>query len=247
MYGKIFESMYDGTLYGQWEAIITFQQMIVLADKEGFVDITPPALAARTSIPLEIIQKGIEILESEDPYSRTSGQNGKRIELITDDRPWGWQIVNYKKYRDMASREDKLRNDRERMAEKRAKEKGNKNKGVANSRNESQRVAKVAYVDVDTDVNKDSMQKPILSIVLKNTTEYPIFQTDIDAYQQFYPNIDVPFELKKCQGWNYSNPMKRKTKVGMKRHINGWLSRAAADAPPKQAPPKETGEIAYAD
>ena len=156
MYGKIFESMYDGTLYGQWEAIITFQQMIVLADKDGFVDITPPALAARTSIPLEIIQKGIEILESEDPYSRTSGQNGKRIELITDDRPWGWQIINYKKYRDMASREDKLRNDRERMAEKRAKEKGNKNKGVANSRNESQPVVKVAYVDVDTDVNKDN-------------------------------------------------------------------------------------------
>ena len=62
MYGKIFESMYDGTLYGQWEALITFQQMIVLADKEGFIEITPPALSARTGIPLEIIQKGIEIL-----------------------------------------------------------------------------------------------------------------------------------------------------------------------------------------
>ena len=54
MYGKIFESMYDGSMYGQWEAIITMQQMIVLADKDGIVDITPPALSARTSIPLEI-------------------------------------------------------------------------------------------------------------------------------------------------------------------------------------------------
>ena len=53
--------MYEGSLYGQWEAIITFQQMIVIADDEGFVDITPPALSAKTSIPLEIIQKGIEI------------------------------------------------------------------------------------------------------------------------------------------------------------------------------------------
>jgi len=123
MYGKIFESMYDGTLYGQWEALITFQQMIVLADKEGFIDITPPALAARTSIPLEIIQKGIETLESDDPYSRTSGQNGKRIERMTNSRPWGWKIVNYKKYLHMASREDKLRSDRERIAKKREDQK----------------------------------------------------------------------------------------------------------------------------
>ena len=151
MYGKIFESMYDGTLYGQWEALITFQQMIVLADKEGFVDITPPALSARTSIPLDIIQKGIEILESDDPYSRTEGQDGKRIERISDERPWGWVIVNYKKYLKMASREDKLRNDRERIARKRAAEKGNNNTGVADSRNESQGVVNVAYVDVDVD------------------------------------------------------------------------------------------------
>jgi len=121
MYGKIFESMYDGTLYGQWEAIITFQQMIVLADDEGFVDLTPPALAARTSIPLEYIKKGITILESEDEYSRTPGKNGKRIERISDDRPWGWQIVNYKKYKLMASYEEKKAGDRKRIAEKRAK------------------------------------------------------------------------------------------------------------------------------
>jgi len=105
MYGKIFESMYDGTLYGQWQAIITFQQLIVLADQEGFVDLTPPAIAARTSIPLKIIERGISILESEDPYSRTEGENGKRILRMNPDRPWGWQIVNYKKYRNMASQD----------------------------------------------------------------------------------------------------------------------------------------------
>jgi hypothetical protein len=99
--------MYDGTLYGQWEALITFQQMIVLADKEGFIEITPPALSARTGIPLEIIQKGIEILESDDPYSRTEGENGKRLKRIRDDRPWGWKIINYEKYTKMASQEDR--------------------------------------------------------------------------------------------------------------------------------------------
>ncbi len=62
MYGKIFDSIYDGTLYGQWEAIVVMQQLIVLADANGVVDMTPPAISARTSIPLPIIEKGLQIL-----------------------------------------------------------------------------------------------------------------------------------------------------------------------------------------
>lgn len=123
MYGKIFELMYDGSLYGQWEALVTFQQMIVIADQEGFIDITPPALAARTGIPIEIIKKGIGVLESDDPYSRTSGENGKRIIRINKNRPWGWKIVNYKKYRDMASQEDRRKYMRGYMREYRKQEK----------------------------------------------------------------------------------------------------------------------------
>lgn len=101
MYGKIFDSMYRGTLYGQWEAIVTFQQLIVLCDSDGNIDMTPPAIAAVTSIPLEIIQKGIEALSRDDPYSRTPGRNGRRIELIDDHRPWGWVIVNHQKYKSL--------------------------------------------------------------------------------------------------------------------------------------------------
>lgn len=149
MYGKIFSSMYEGTLYGRWEAIVTFQQLIVLADEDGVVEMTPPAIAARTSIPLEIIEKGIKILEEEDKYSRTPSEEGRRIVLLDEDRPWGWRIVNYLRYRNIASREDKKRKDRERIAEKR-----NKNSDVAGCRNQSQSVANVAYTDTDTNTDK---------------------------------------------------------------------------------------------
>jgi len=117
MYGKIFVSMYEGSLYGHWEAIVTFQQMIALADKEGFVDFMPAAIAAKTSIPLEIIEKGLAVLGSEDPYTRTEGENGKRIILINPNRPWGWKVVNYAKYRDMATQEDRRKYMREYMRE----------------------------------------------------------------------------------------------------------------------------------
>jgi hypothetical protein len=101
LYGKIFDSMYRGTLYGQWEAIVTFQQLIVLCDADGVVDYTPPAISSITSIHQENIQKGLEVLSKPDPYSRTPGSEGRRIELIDAHRPWGWVIVNHKKYQSL--------------------------------------------------------------------------------------------------------------------------------------------------
>ena len=107
MYGKIFASMFKGSLYGQWEAIVTFTVMIVLADQEGEVDMTPEALAAATSIPLEIILRGIAALEQPDPKSRTPDEEGRRIVRVSDTRDWGWTITNYAHYRAIRSAEER--------------------------------------------------------------------------------------------------------------------------------------------
>ena len=120
LYGKIFDSIYEGTLYGQWEALVTFQQLIVLCDADGMIDMTPQAIAARTSIPLKIIQKGIKILEAPDPFSRTPDEEGRRIELIDGHRPWGWHIVNHEKYRAMQDAEITRAQTRERVRKHRA-------------------------------------------------------------------------------------------------------------------------------
>lgn len=107
MYGKLFASMFRGSLYGKWQAIVTFQQMIILADQDGTVDFTPEALSATTSIPLDIIQEGIALLEAPDPSSRSPGEEGRRIVLLNPDRPWGWQIVNYQHYRSIRTAEER--------------------------------------------------------------------------------------------------------------------------------------------
>lgn len=152
MYGKVFESIYEGTLYGQWEAIVTMQQMIVLANESGVVDMTPPAIAGKTSIPLEIIEKGLKILSEPDPYSRTPGNDGVRIKLIDDHKPWGWFIVNHEKYQKMVRRADKREADRVRIANKRN---ALKNNDVAKCRTESQHVANVAHEDEDEDIDEN--------------------------------------------------------------------------------------------
>jgi hypothetical protein len=86
---------------------VTFQQLVILADQDGVVDITPQAIASRTGIPIEIIVRGLTDLEQPDPASRTPDEEGRRITRISDHRDWGWHIVNYHHYRHLRSGEDR--------------------------------------------------------------------------------------------------------------------------------------------
>ena len=46
-----------------------------------------------------------------------------------------------------------------------------------------------------------------------------------------YPAVDVEQELRKMRGWLDDNPVNRKTSRGIKRFINGWLTRAQDRSP----------------
>jgi hypothetical protein len=108
MYGKVFRQMYKGSMSRQgWESIVTMQQFIVLADRHGVVDMTLEAIAAETTIPIEVLRKGVEILAAPDTGSRTPDDDGRRIVPLDDRRDWGWQLVNYEKYRKIQSEEDR--------------------------------------------------------------------------------------------------------------------------------------------
>lgn len=144
MYGKIFDSMYDSTLAEDWRALVTFQQMIVLCDADGMIDMTPQALSRRTGIPIEHLEAGITILEDPDPYSRTPDQDGKRIELIDEHRPWGWHIVNHEKYKNLVDADTIRAQTKERVRRHREKKRCN---GSVTQGNASKR-------HKDTDINK---------------------------------------------------------------------------------------------
>lgn len=109
MYTKLFRSMYDGTLCtkGPWQALVTFQQLLILADKYGVVDMTVEAVSRVTTIPLEVIEKGVKELERPDKGSRTVDEEGRRICRLDDHRNWGWRIVNYEKYRQLQRHEER--------------------------------------------------------------------------------------------------------------------------------------------
>lgn len=125
MYSKLFSSMYDGTLVssGPWEALVTFQQLIILADRDGWVDMTVEAISRRTGIPVEVLQKGIPRLMEPDPHSRSEAEGGRRIVPIDDRRPWGWKIVNYQYYRQIRTEEERREYMRSYQRERRRKQK----------------------------------------------------------------------------------------------------------------------------
>ena len=168
MYGKLFVSIYDGTLAEDWRALVTFQQMIILCDQDGVLDMTPLAIQKRTGIPIEHIKAGIEILESEDPYSRTPKEHGKRIIRLSDERPWGWLIVNHKHYRDLRTAEERREYMREYMREKRAKDKLTE----TNESLQKLHVSKLANTDTDTDTNTKIKTRGFRPPSLKEVQDY---------------------------------------------------------------------------
>ncbi|MDB4437379.1 hypothetical protein N9163_00860 [bacterium] len=46
------------------------------------------------------------------------------------------------------------------------------------------------------------------------------------AWAKAYPAVDVFQELRAMESWLDANPKKRKTKAGIKRFVNSWLSRS---------------------
>jgi hypothetical protein len=49
---------------------------------------------------------------------------------------------------------------------------------------------------------------------------------DMIAWSKAYQAVDVFQELRAMESWLDANPKKRKTKAGIKRFVNSWLSRS---------------------
>lgn len=178
MYTKVFRSIYDGTLADNWKALVTFQQFLILCDEQGVVDMTPTAMARTTGIPLEILAEGIAHLEAPDAMSRTPDMDGRRIARLDPHRPWGWFLVNFKKYKEMRNREEKREADRERIASKRDSARQvatpcDMSLDVADCRNDSPEVANVAHTDTYTDTNKEQKHVAIATRFDEFWSAYP--------------------------------------------------------------------------
>ena len=95
--------------------------------------------------------------------------------------------------------------------------------------------SRVYDVDVDVDVDDISAeqascftqkQKPLFELPLITGKLYPVYQSNVDNWNELYPAADVPQEIRKMIGWLEGNPKNKKTAGGIVRFITSWLSKA---------------------
>lgn len=63
------------------------------------------------------------------------------------------------------------------------------------------------------------------AIILNDGSEWRPSQSDLEEFIRLFPAVDVVSEFRKMRSWCKNNPTRRKTKNGVKRFVNGWLSR----------------------
>jgi len=65
-----------------------------------------------------------------------------------------------------------------------------------------------------------------MELPLKDGSQYAVDDSLYNDLCQCYPSLDVSEHLQEMRIWLVCNDQKRKTRRGIKRFINSWLSRA---------------------
>lgn len=65
----------------------------------------------------------------------------------------------------------------------------------------------------------------VAALILNDGSEWRPTEALFAEYVRLYPNVDVKQQFNVMRGWCLSNPKKRKTRRGITRFVNSWLTR----------------------
>ena len=77
-----------------------------------------------------------------------------------------------------------------------------------------------------------SSPPPAAVLPLVDGTDFEISVETVAELSGLYPAVDVAQQLRGMRGWLLANPKNRKTKAGIMRFVNSWLSREQNSARP---------------
>jgi hypothetical protein len=213
--------------------------MLSMADPLGRVNASVPGLAHMSRVPLPDTQKALEIFMAPDQFSRSKDHDGRRIEEITG----GWQLLNYKMYREL--RDDEIRKEQNRIAQEnwRNKNKQNKQSKPEVSHDKPQSAQEEVEEEVEVESTKTTTlastaiavpaaRGKLVCTLPLNQGDHEVFEADVQEWVPLYPAVDIRQELRNMKGWLLGNPKLRKTKTGIGRFINAWFSRAQNESRP---------------
>ena len=165
-YTKLFQSIITSTIWTEDDKTrIVWITMLALSDKNGEIAGSVPGIARMAGVSVEAASAAIRKFLSPDEYSRTKDDEGRRIQEIDG----GWSLLNHRKYRDMASREDQRVQNAIRQERFQAKKKRNNAENITeNNANITPDNAEVTddlpiQIQIQTQITDISSTKKILS------------------------------------------------------------------------------------
>ncbi len=78
---------------------------------------------------------------------------------------------------------------------------------------------------ISSEPDKSAPNPSGILIILNDKSYYDVPLEKITMWKATYPAVDVEQELRKMGAWCDSNPTRRKTRRGVEKFINNWLSR----------------------
>ena len=92
---------------------------------------------------------------------------------------------------------------------------------------------------------------PVIFLPLNDGCDFGVTAEMLSEFSDLYPAVDVMQELRNMRGWLLNNAKNRKTRSGIRRSINSWLSREQDRPKTRSAkasgPYGATGELGEAE
>jgi hypothetical protein len=199
-YTPVFDTVFNGTMCGKWPTLPVWLTMLPLADWRGHIDMTPEAIAARTGWPIPLLLEGILALCEPDPRSRSKDDDGRRLVRLSDERDWGWRVVNIQKYREKASGAGQVADGRNAEKVKRYRD---RHRPTPDDTDRHRMTPLDTNSYSDTDINKEKSKKA----AQKRATRVPEdFTPDLAYAQAQVPDIDAEAEAAKFRDWEFAKP-----------------------------------------
>lgn len=142
---------------------------------------------------------------------------------------------------------EKAENGKNGGSKPKANAKQSESKTEANAKVEQAVSKKEKEIEIEVEVEKEidnihptdvcaelpSSPPPAAVLPLVDGSDFLIAQETVDELSRLYPAVDVDQQLRNMRGWLLANPKNRKTKAGIMRFVNSWLSREQNQARPQ--------------
>jgi len=113
---KLFSDILQSSIWAEdAETRIVWITLLLLCDADGLARATAPGLSRTSGVSLKKVRESLKLFQAPDPDSRTSGQEGRRIERAEG----GYMVLNYLEYRNVRDRDTRRKQWREAQARRR--------------------------------------------------------------------------------------------------------------------------------